>query len=1587
MANYKKALGALTEALEAAPNKKQAARLLELKKTDPASKEIEDILSGNWNPPPLPVKVATDIPAPLPRAKPRSKDEMLEIVHRVGPQLKGEFVRSQKKGKSESVAGKSKKRYEHEATLSHDISAEDQQLLPVLDIADRLGSVDVSLAGDASRLGVLSGVGGLKFKRPVQLQAGPLFDEGWASGADTSLDYWKMLDRIQKQYGGAPVNAVFSNMGAEGLNYAVHYADSLLEALNSSKIPKKNLDALDQMMRNAYPEFVGVRNQDEAILQMMVDPKLRKHFSFLMEQVDVGKNLGLPRGYDVKHAVEEPMLRTTEPALAGFVVKKPKLGLTHLPIEEEHNTYGLTMPMDTMGRQRVLYPREVQFPDMLEAIRKNPKQAPNEVGSLHYSVGRQIIDPQQVDQVKMFEDLMKQEYGLRKGGAVHMAGGGDAAKAKKLMDIASGAKKVGTVSKADAALAKHMEDLLHASEEMNQARARLPMGTDAAKAKIEREFAEEAARKAALNAGHTFPTETGKQALAKAKQTLTKQPPVLKVKPPSDNILNVRQSNFNHSRPIGNETVNIDELSGGVRLSDPSERKRVDELASKISSPDGYISRIIVDQDNNVIEGQHRLEALRQLGVQDVPVYKIEDLEASMPVDKMRDAMNEVGAIHPDYVHQLLGHALDHISEAGIDEARKMNYGKYQQYYDAALNAIQSKAHGGAVHMANGGQPRKYVPPSQLFPINKTIGEEQNKTSALQNIANAAKDESTTFGDKGATMDIINRGPVADILGGLPDLANLPLQGLDYLASQIPAFSKPASVMEPEGERVPIARVSSDEPFGGSDAWRKQFQKSGVTSMTERPLTEMAVSLASPLAPFAASKALKAGKALAPAAGKLAQEFAEQTQFGMPLQMNVVPPAEGVAQAAGKAAEVKAPANDLGFYSTVEKAALNLQRKSGNGDAFLSDLMKNQGVSQAKLDETGLTAALKGRKGVTRDEVQKLAAEGKIPLKERVVKEFDEDEQSVQNHREKIERLNDKTIYYGRSIDNLNADLKKSIDMYGADNAYASQIRDKIKLMEEAYQQTYDELNRLNRVDLQEGSAKYGPKTSPSYNTEGGENYREILIKTPENVAKPADTSKWKVVTEDENKYSGQRVIKIYDENGNFVSERTGYRGSDYDAINNAAKQRQKYEASEMNFEGSHHSDPNILMHLRVADHVDVEGKKGLLVDELQSDWHQQGRDKGYRTKLSNMPQMSADELFDKHFADLTSSQRDHLRDFMKKWESAEYNGKQSELDKLANEYQNWVSKQTIFKGPPDAPFKDDWYQLGLKRAIKEATDSGMDRVYLTTGKTQADRYDLSKHVNDLGYKPDGKGSGRLQAFDKDRITVLDENIPEEKLAEYIGKDAAKKLLESEKVMGTHSLSNADLQVGGEGMKQYYDKTYLNYLKKYAKQHGATVGETRLPVGGKRDFMALSTEEVYKYRNDPEFMKYFSEASNGKDYNSLNDKEFMNAWTKALSRVNGQKVYYIDLNPKLKNTAKKGQAFADGGAVQSPNGFDYESHVNKLMDTHNLGSFDYEGHLNKIMGMAEGGAAYNTSPDMSDGGAFIQAPSFKIGGPIPRLTR
>ena len=47
-------------------------------------------------------------------------------------------------------------------------------------------------------------------------------------------------------------------------------------------------------------------------------------------------------------------------------------------------------------------------------------------------------------------------------------------------------------------------------------------------------------------------------------------------------------------------------------------------------------------------------------------------------------------------------------------------------------------------------------------------------------------------------------------------------------------------------------------------------------------------------------------------------------------------------------------------------------------------------------------------------------------------------------------------------------------------------------------------------------------------------------------------------------------------------------------------------------YRSSHWDEPNILAHVRMNDRT-IDGKKALHLEEIQSDWHQQGRERGYK--------------------------------------------------------------------------------------------------------------------------------------------------------------------------------------------------------------------------------------------------------------------------------------------------------------------------------------------------------------------------------------
>jgi len=355
------------------------------------------------------------------------------------------------------------------------------------------------------------------------------------------------------------------------------------------------------------------------------------------------------------------------------------------------------------------------------------------------------------------------------------------------------------------------------------------------------------------------------------------------------------------------------------------------------------------------------------------------------------------------------------------------------------------------------------------------------------------------------------------------------------------------------------------------------------------------------------------------------------------------------------------------------------------------------------------------------------------------------------------------------------------------------------------------------------------------YQLAGGENYREILLTLPEAMPNPAIeiqqyTKRMETMRELQNEFANA---------GNM--EKAILFASKADDLQAYIKQLEKIPVTRQteNFESSHFDQPNILAHMRVNDRIDADGKKMLLVEEIQSDWHQAGRERGYKTKEGLEKWYNQNKLDDDpSFADLNSEQRSVIE-------------------------RNRDAGMGGDNAVPDAPFKDTWYQLALKRLTKYAAENGYERIGLTTGRQQAGRYKLSNEVDEINVI----GRTNMATGEKSKSVALDmksgqslrigvnndgivDNVSDESiknfmgknLSEVVGKDIAKEIMLNNK----KTISGEGLDIGGEGMKKYYDEIYPKFLDKYGKKYGASVGETQITTDYARDASGIPAQRPSK---------------------------------------------------------------------------------------------------------------------------------------------
>lgn len=147
-----------------------------------------------------------------------------------------------------------------------------------------------------------------------------------------------------------------------------------------------------------------------------------------------------------------------------------------------------------------------------------------------------------------------------------------------------------------------------------------------------------------------------------------------------------------------------------------------------------------------------------------------------------------------------------------------------------------------------------------------------------------------------------------------------------------------------------------------------------------------------------------------------------------------------------------------------------------------------------------------------------------------------------------------------------------------------------------------------------------------------------------------------------------------------------------------------------------------------------------LLVEEIQSDWHQAGREKGYGPKMEKSVEA---------YYETKDGQRIPIG-FGKTKEEAEAAIDVGWKNLVDIKYE--TTERKIGEGVPDAPFKDTWYQLALKRLTKYAADNGYERIGLTTGKQQSGRYALTNEVDEINVI----GRTDARTGEKSRSVALD---------------------------------------------------------------------------------------------------------------------------------------------------------------------------------------------------------------------------------------
>ena len=570
----------------------------------------------------------------------------------------------------------------------------------------------------------------------------------------------------------------------------------------------------------------------------------------------------------------------------------------------------------------------------------------------------------------------------------------------------------------------------------------------------------------------------------------------------------------------------------------------------------------------------------------------------------------------------------------------------------------------------------------------------------------------------------------------------------------------------------------------------------------------------------------------------------------------------------------QAEAGPARWFSKALEVAKAIPMSKMTGEQALAMLRK--GTSPEELRWMGAEPFLSGQKSISKDDLVSFLEKNRVQTQDVVLgggnKPF---------RREDVVLDNDIKAKYREQMGALQKDQAKAFT-----DITKAKTKAEIDIANDRLWSIKKQIQYINEAAIDEQIEKMGgldraPKYA-DYSTEGGEGYKENLVILG-NKGMP------RVV-----KQGNSWTLRDADNNPVMSSMNHPYFYYDKSDAERAAKAIYREGGK---YKSSHWDDPDVLFHTR-SQVLDVTPPganrpyKAWNVDETQSDWGQDARKYGMRdsntdwkkayTELAKSSTQKWIEQKAKSAFEAAPHFYDNDIEKALKWATSEAHrigasriadelGIRQQLEDL---YVKMTSDLDAVAAAPYVGSTEGWTDFAIKKQLDKALDADSDYFTWTPGDVHADRYNLSNFVDEIHYSPSEE---RLYGL-KNKKGVFEKDATPDELVKLIGEGPAKKLLSQPEVESKwHSsprriLTGVDMNIGGEGMRGYYDKVYPKRVEEVIRKATGIkpqieVIEVQTADGPRKQLGVRLTDEMREKARFSDFNKG-GRVTNGNTYDS-----------------------------------------------------------------------------------------------------------------------